>query len=198
MHGLGTLVGIRSGPASLPLANGRGAANARADTRFHFRTGITSVVRAPPHVRKRLPVRAVRLPSSWLLLAQLTRHDARRRLKGLPTQDAAVLEPGGCVNGDERAVGGAARCRFVPDVKGRSRPCDRLLLEARSASSKASRLRPSDRQRRFFVVAVDAPNPERRVVSGLRSSPPRLGIGKVDFAPARVYSALVSPLCRAP
>ncbi len=46
-----------------------GRGDARADTRFHFRTGVTSVVRAAPDVRKRLPVRAVRLPSSWLLLA---------------------------------------------------------------------------------------------------------------------------------
>jgi hypothetical protein len=92
---------------------GGGAANARADTRFHSSARVSRASRAAPHVRKRLPVRDVRLPSSWLLLAQVTRHDARRRLKGLPTQDAAVLEPGGCVNGDERAVGGAARCRFL-------------------------------------------------------------------------------------
>ena len=34
----------RSRPTSLPLANGRCATDARAETRFHFRTGITSVV----------------------------------------------------------------------------------------------------------------------------------------------------------
>jgi hypothetical protein len=39
-----------------------------AETRFHFRRGITSVVRWLVVVRKRLPFRAVRLSLSWLFL----------------------------------------------------------------------------------------------------------------------------------
>ena len=96
-------------------ANGRGAANARADTRFHFRTGITSVVRAAPHVRKQSRLQPTTGPRSWPLRTRCSH--APRRLRDRDHGEAAARplgEPAHAAGrGHKRATG---EDRSTPDA----------------------------------------------------------------------------------